>query len=34
MNKFEAPVIEVICFEAEDIITTSRPGVDLPEEEI
>ena len=26
MNKFEAPVMEIITFEAEDIITTSGNG--------
>lgn len=32
MEKFETPVIEVVYFEAEDIITTS--GINLPEVDI
>jgi len=33
MKKFEIPEIEVILFEAEDIITRSG-GINLPEDEI
>ena len=33
MNIFEAPVIEIVVFEAEDVITT-RGGIELPEDEI
>ena len=34
MKKFEAPELEVISFEAEDVIVTSgEPGIDLPEDE-
>ena len=32
MNKFEAPVMEIITFEAEDIITTSGDIVTPPDE--
>ena len=35
MNIFEAPVIEIVVFEAEDVITTSggNGGIDLPDDE-
>ena len=35
MNTFEAPVIEIVVFEAEDVITTSgdKGGIDLPDDE-
>jgi hypothetical protein len=32
MKIFEAPVIEIVVFEAEDVITTSG-GIDLPDDE-
>jgi hypothetical protein len=32
MNIFEAPVIEIVVFEAEDVITTSG-GINTPEDE-
>lgn len=31
MENYETPVMEVIEFETEDIITTSGGGVDLPD---
>lgn len=31
MKTFEAPVIEIVVFEAEDVITTS--GINTPEDE-
>ena len=32
MNTFEAPIIEIVVFEAEDVITTSG-GIDLPDDD-
>jgi hypothetical protein len=33
MKIFEAPVIEIVVFEAEDVITTSDGGINTPEDE-